>query len=94
MLLVDQLLDRMEQKGQVDLIEDFAAAIPIEIIGNLLGVPHDEREPLRDWSLTILGALEPVNTEAALEKYECRVNNVPESALETAVNGALKVYQS
>ncbi|MET3120099.1 hypothetical protein AAKU64_004347 [Undibacterium sp. GrIS 1.8] len=27
-------------------------------------------------------------------EYECRVNNVPESALETAINGALKVYQS
>jgi len=27
-------------------------------------------------------------------RYECRVNNVPESALETTVNGALKVYQS
>ena len=30
------------------------------MIGNLLDVPHDEREPLRDWSLAILGALEPV----------------------------------
>jgi len=28
------------------------------VIGNLLDVPHDEREPLRDWSLAILGALE------------------------------------
>jgi hypothetical protein len=26
----------------------------------LLDVPHDERAPLRDWSLAILGALEPV----------------------------------
>ncbi|MBB1093712.1 cytochrome P450 [Rhodopseudomonas palustris] len=58
--LVDRLLDRMEAKGTVDLIEDFAAAIPIEVIGNLLGIPHDERGPLRDWSLAILGALEPV----------------------------------
>jgi cytochrome P450 len=62
--LVDRLLDRLAAKGQaelqVDLIEDFAAAIPIEVIGNLLDVPHDEREPLRDWSLAILGALEPV----------------------------------
>ena len=41
-------------------IEEFAAAIPIEIIGNLLGVPRDERGPLRAWSLAILGALEPV----------------------------------
>jgi cytochrome P450 len=30
------------------------------VIGNLLDVPMAEREPLRDWSLAILGALEPV----------------------------------
>ena len=61
--LVDGLLDAMQARAQrgetVDLIESFAAAIPVEIIGNLLGVPHDERGPLRDWSLAILGALEP-----------------------------------
>jgi cytochrome P450 len=57
--LVDSLLDAMEAKGGGDLIEDFASAIPVEIIGNLLGVPHAERGPLRDWSLAILGALEP-----------------------------------
>ncbi|WP_276156343.1 cytochrome P450 [Rhodopseudomonas sp. BAL398] len=58
--LVERLLDRLAAKGRVDLIEDFAAAIPIEVIGNLLGIPKDERAPLRDWSLSILGALEPV----------------------------------
>jgi cytochrome P450 len=66
--LVDRLLDGLAAKGQekghekdhVELIEDFASAIPIQVIGNLLDVPRDEREPLRDWSLAILGALEPV----------------------------------
>jgi hypothetical protein len=58
--LVERLLDNLAAKGDVDLIEDFAAAIPIEMIGNLLGVPKEEREPLRGWSLAILGALEPV----------------------------------
>lgn len=57
--LVDSLLDRLEAQGGGDLIEDFASAIPVEIIGNLLGVPHAERGPLRGWSLAILGALEP-----------------------------------
>jgi cytochrome P450 len=57
--LVNRLTDAIEAKGGGDLIEDFAAAIPIEIIGNLLGIPHAEREPLRRWSLAILGALEP-----------------------------------
>ncbi len=59
-VLVDSLLDRIADQGGGDLIEDFASAIPVEIIGNLLGVPHTERGPLRDWSLAILGALEPV----------------------------------
>ncbi len=58
--LVDGLLDRMEDKGEVDLVEDFASAIPVEVIGNLFVMPHEERGPLRDWSLAILGALEPV----------------------------------
>jgi cytochrome P450 len=57
--LVDGLIDAMAAKTSIDLIEDFAAAIPIEVIGNLLGVPRAEREPLRNWSLAILGALEP-----------------------------------
>jgi cytochrome P450 len=69
--LVAALLDRMEERqragGEVDLIEDFAAAIPVEVIGNLLGVPREERGPLRHWSLAILGALEPQPSAAQLE---------------------------
>jgi cytochrome P450 len=57
--LVDSLLDRIEGQGGGDLVDDFASAIPVEIIGNLLGVPHEDRGPLRGWSLAILGALEP-----------------------------------
>jgi cytochrome P450 len=57
--LVSKLADHIEVQGGGDLIEDFAAAIPIEVIGNLLNIPHYERGPLRDWSLAILGALEP-----------------------------------
>ena len=57
--LVDRLLDRAAARGDIDLIDDFAAAIPIQLIGDLLNLPLDERGPLRDWSLAILGALEP-----------------------------------
>ena len=66
--LVDSLLDRMEEKRDVDLIDDFASAIPIEVIGNLLDVPVDERGPLREWSLAILGALEPVLSADVAER--------------------------
>jgi cytochrome P450 len=64
--LVDGLLDRMQAQHDVDLIADYAAAVPVEVIGNLLRVPREDRGPLRGWSLAILGALEPVPTPEQL----------------------------
>ena len=58
--LIEDLLDNLENQDSVDMIGDFAARIPIEVIGNLLDIPRDERDPLRGWSLAILSALEPV----------------------------------
>ena len=66
--LIDGLLDGLAEKRDVDLIEDFASAIPVEVIGNLFAIPHGERGPLRDWSLAILGALEPVLSESQEER--------------------------
>jgi len=60
---VDGLLDDIESRGRFDLIAHFAAAIPLEVISNLLRIPPAERQPLRGWSLAILGALEPTLTE-------------------------------
>ena len=57
--LVDGLLDDIEARGGGDLVADFASAIPVEVIGDLLNIPHADRGPLRSWSLAILGALEP-----------------------------------
>jgi cytochrome P450 len=71
--LVDRLLDRAAERGRIDLIDDFAAAIPVQLIGDMLGVPSNERGPLRGWSLAILGALEPV---LGREQFERGVNAV------------------
>jgi hypothetical protein len=58
--LVDRLLEAAAERSEIDLISDFAAAIPMQLIGDMLGIPQEERGPLRGWSLAILGALEPV----------------------------------
>ena len=73
--LVDGLLDRLADAPAPDLIEHFAAQIPVEVIGNLLAVPHDEREPLRDWSLAILSALEPAPGPAVLARANAAVSD-------------------
>ncbi len=72
--LVDRLLDDMQSRGNVDLIEDFASAIPVEVIGNLLAIPHEDRAPLRGWSLAILGALEPFLSEDVQARGERAVS--------------------
>ena len=64
--LVDGLHQQLRERQQFDLIGDFAAAIPVEVIGNLLRVPREDRAPLRAWSLAILGALE---TELTAEQH-------------------------
>jgi len=64
--LVDRLLEQMAAKGSIDFIDEFAAQIPIEVIGNLLDIPHAERGPLRGWSVAILSGLEPKLTPQML----------------------------
>lgn len=71
--LVDQLLDALAGQREPDLIEHFAAQIPVEVIGNLLEVPRAERAPLRGWSLAILSALEPAPTPELLARGNAAV---------------------
>jgi cytochrome P450 len=74
--LVDGLLDEMVSRGrQADLIADFAARIPVEVIGNLLDVPREERGPLRNWSLAILSALEPAPSAEVLARGHAAVSD-------------------
>ncbi len=58
--LLADVAEKNKNNKEIDIIEDFASQIPIQIIGDLLGIPFEERSPLRDWSMAILGALEPV----------------------------------
>src|SRR5579871_432499 len=42
--VVDQTLDRVEERGHMDLIEDFAFRLPVTIICDMLGIPEEHRE--------------------------------------------------
>ena len=68
--MIDELVDEVEEKENIDLVTDFAIAIPLTLIGDMLGIPGDEREPLRAWATIILGALEP-----ALSQEQLKVGN-------------------
>ena len=56
---VRQLIAEFSDQTEFDLLQGFAAKIPVMVICNLLGLPTSDRELLQRWSLSILGALEP-----------------------------------
>ncbi len=58
-MLVDSYLDRFEERGEMEVVEEMSFKIPIEVVCDLLGVPTEDRPLLRDWALAILTALEP-----------------------------------
>jgi cytochrome P450 len=48
--VVDELLDAVAARGQMDLIADFTFPLPAIVIMEVLGIPREEREQLRRWS--------------------------------------------
>ncbi len=53
--IADELLDRVQARGAMDLVEDFAYPLPINVISDMLGVPPDNRQIIRDGSQAIAG---------------------------------------
>jgi cytochrome P450 len=60
--LVDDVLDRAARNGGMELVDDLAFPIPFQVISDLLNMPTDRAEDMRDWSQLITLALEPTST--------------------------------
>ncbi len=48
--IVDQLLDPVQARGQMDVVRDLAFPLPATVIAELLGVPPDDIVQLKKWS--------------------------------------------
>lgn len=48
--IADALLDRVQDKGHMDVVEDYAFPLPINVIAEMLGVPDSEWPRVRAWS--------------------------------------------
>jgi cytochrome P450 len=48
--MADELLDAVQDQGQMDLVQDFAYPLPINVISNMLGVPQADQPQIRVWS--------------------------------------------
>jgi cytochrome P450 len=52
--VVDGLLDAAEKNGRMDVVPDLAAALPVQVIAEILGVPPPDRYLIRKWTDHIL----------------------------------------
>jgi len=57
--IVDELLDRALEAGRMEAIEDFAYQVPVQIISEMLGVPHEDHETFKGWSRVLAKSLDP-----------------------------------
>ncbi len=52
--LTNELLDRAEPNGGMDLIADFALPLPLTMIARILGVPTEDTYKFHRWSKTLI----------------------------------------
>lgn len=55
--IADELLDQVQKQGQMEMVEDYAFPLPINVISDMLGVPTGNRELIRDWSNSLTAAV-------------------------------------
>ncbi|MGZ6390059.1 MAG: cytochrome P450 family protein [Ktedonobacterales bacterium] len=55
--IAGELLDRVQAQGQMELVADYAFPLPINVISEMLGVPHTDRDQIRVWSEALASGL-------------------------------------
>src|SRR6266700_402291 len=48
--IADELLDRVQAQGQMELVKDYAFPLPINVIAEMLGIPQGDWAQIRSWS--------------------------------------------
>ena len=69
--IVDKIIDRIEPRGHMDLIADFAFRLPVTVICEMLGIPDEHLEPFLNSSRGSGRLLDP----APLTKDEINQHN-------------------
>ena len=54
-----RIIDEALAKGDVDVVTDLAADLPLVVIADLMGVPQEDRHKLFEWSNAMVGAEDP-----------------------------------
>lgn len=65
--LCDELIDSLRERQQFDFMNDFAAPFPLNVIGDILGIPRDKHGMFGDGARRVVAALEPFASREIIE---------------------------
>ncbi len=72
----DDIIDAVCERGTADFVTEISGELPLQVIAELLGVPHEERHSMFNWSNRMVGREDPEYgiseedvTIAAMELY-------------------------
>jgi len=74
--LVDDVLDRASKNGGIELVDEMAFPIPFQVISDLLAMPTDRSDELREWGQLITLSLEPTSTLEDLDRTDGALNEM------------------
>jgi cytochrome P450 len=66
--IADELLDRVQDQGRMDLMADFAYPLPVTVICALLGIPVEDQRYFHSWSDAIARALDLTDVREVYER--------------------------
>ncbi len=67
---VDEVLDRAAERGSMELVDELAFPVPFQVISDLLDIPNDRAEEIREWGQLLTAALEPTTTLETFDAAE------------------------
>ncbi len=69
--IADDLIDVVDGRGSMELVDDFAFPLPITVIAELLGIPVEDQERFRVWSSNVvMPALTPEDREISRRRAD------------------------
>lgn len=68
--LVDELLDAVADRGEMDLVRDLSYPLPVIVIAEMLGIPAADRERLKRWSDDLATLLDPLQATNGLRNTQ------------------------
>ncbi|OJT16277.1 hypothetical protein BO221_50920 [Archangium sp. Cb G35] len=84
--IMNKLMDEVQQRGHMDLVQQVSYQLPAQVIAEVLGIPVEDRESFQEWTQPIFQLSSPTvgtdmidlvhRSEAAMHQFDAYLRNL------------------